>query len=331
MGNLAFNEFPRSTAQVLRLAEPWKGTYRVLSGDSAFASVATAHALHNRLKLHFRGCVKRAHKRFPRAYLRETVATMPRGSHIAVSTEYQGVPMLGVAWKDKTIKTYVSTTGNALPGDQLVRKRQRVVGEREEHYTTCVDRPQLVQDYHEAANAIDVHNHYRQSGLALETGWKTKTWWHRTLATILGMIEVDAFLAYKHFKDKDIEHSHFTGMIIDELVFNHYDSRRRNVAGTPVVVRSKRRKQPAHVHQMGKLRNLPHFEDKAQARLRCRECSERCLTYCKSCSKQREASESCKTRDIFALHDSSAGKGCYENHLSAFTCYEETVECNSDE
>ena len=56
-----------------------------------------------------------------------------------------------------------------------------------------------MEAYFDNANAIDVHNHLRQGGLELERHWKTHTWWHRNFATIFGMCETDAYLAFWYF------------------------------------------------------------------------------------------------------------------------------------
>ena len=47
----------------------------------------------------------------------------------------------------------------------------------------------MIQSYSEAACAIDIHNHLRQDGLALERTVGTHQWWFR--CTIIGFIEVD--------------------------------------------------------------------------------------------------------------------------------------------
>jgi hypothetical protein len=62
-----------------------------------------------------------------------------------------------------------------------------------------VPRPIVVKEYFESANAVDVHNHYRQGALALEEAWQTQQWWHRLFATLLGMIVTDSYLAYSYF------------------------------------------------------------------------------------------------------------------------------------
>ncbi len=80
--------------------------------------------------------------------------------------------------------------------------------------------PQVVQQYFAVAQASDVNNHLRQSGLALEESWKTQTWWHRLIATIVGICESDAFLAWKRFSPApdDLSHREFTAEIAYALI-----------------------------------------------------------------------------------------------------------------
>ena len=58
-----------------------------------------------------------------------------------------------------------------------------------------MDVPQsnIVKFYFEAANSIDIHNHYCQYLLRLEEIWQTKDWWVRIFQTVLGMIVVNSF------------------------------------------------------------------------------------------------------------------------------------------
>ena len=60
-------------------------------------------------------------------------------------------------------------------------------------------RPAVVEQYFDGANAIDVHNHLQQGGLELERHWQTHTWVHRNFATIYGICETDAILAFQRF------------------------------------------------------------------------------------------------------------------------------------
>jgi len=81
-----------------------------------------------------------------------------------------------------------------------------------------IPRPNVVEKYFSNANAIDVHDHYRQGGLALERSWRTHTWWHRVFATLLGMCETDAYLAFYHFGGHDVQHPRFTRALAAQLI-----------------------------------------------------------------------------------------------------------------
>ena len=56
------------TTQVLRLTKPWHSSGRAIYSDSAFASVTTAVACHQK-GLHFTGLVKTATSKFPKKFL----------------------------------------------------------------------------------------------------------------------------------------------------------------------------------------------------------------------------------------------------------------------
>ena len=58
----------KSTATTLRLTEQWFGSWRIIVGDSWFASVATAIALYEHC-LYFIGLVKTGYREFPKKYL----------------------------------------------------------------------------------------------------------------------------------------------------------------------------------------------------------------------------------------------------------------------
>lgn len=116
-----------------------------------------------------------------------------------------------VGWSEKKLKTFISSVGCTFPAAVPARKKRirapgpgsqaAAQGLPYEVFFKDVPRPRVVESYFDAASAIDVHNHARQgAGLALEIAWRTTSWWKRLYATVvLGMIEVDAFLTFRHF------------------------------------------------------------------------------------------------------------------------------------
>ena len=61
----------------------------------------------------------------------------------------------------------------------------------------------IVKFYFEAANSIDIHNHYRPYLLGLEGIWQTKNWWVHIFLTVLRMIVVNSFLAFVLFSENE--------------------------------------------------------------------------------------------------------------------------------
>ena len=106
--------------------------------------------------------------------------------------------MITLGWKDKMLKRFLSTCGTTVEGEPHTKKRYRVSedGESSEIFYKTVKRPKLVEEYFDSASKIDVHNHLRQGSLALEEAWGSH---NCVFPTILGMVEVDAFLLYSAF------------------------------------------------------------------------------------------------------------------------------------
>jgi len=91
-------------------------------------------------------------------------------------------------------------------------------------YYKAVKRSKMVKDYFDGAAAIDVTNHLRQHGLNLESAWGTHRWDHRIAATMIGMCEVDAYLAYKYFEPGKggVTHGEFTERLALKLIHNDF-------------------------------------------------------------------------------------------------------------
>ena len=72
-------EWGKTTATTLRLVKRWSGSGRIVLGDAWFGSYRTSVCLYKH-GLFFVGNVKTAHKRFPKAKLKEKL--QGRGSHV---------------------------------------------------------------------------------------------------------------------------------------------------------------------------------------------------------------------------------------------------------
>jgi hypothetical protein len=201
-------EFGPSTAMTLRLVKDLFGTGRTICADSAFASVKTATALLNR-GLYFMGVVKTAHRCFPKKYMSNwsSQPQVAKGSHLTLKSKVvtaggDTVPIFAVCWKDFKPKTFIFSRGTTTPGTPITRTRYKKVQQglsyEDQTYEVVTPIPNCAAEYFKAFPIIDIHDHYRQGSLALESSWKTQTWWHRLFSTLFGMIVTDAFLGMRY-------------------------------------------------------------------------------------------------------------------------------------
>ena len=319
------------TSLLLRLSEPWKGSGRLIVADSAFASVKSAVALKVKNGLYFHGLVKTAHRRFPKKYLNE-VKIDTRGGHVALETSDESVDLRAVTWndgkKDKKTgmivrKNFVASCGTTLAASTAHRKRRWRIGAdgRSEDYFVTVPRPQIVQEYFDGAAKIDIHNHFRQGrqGVALEQRG-TMRWDFRFYQTILGMVEVDSFLAYRRFcpHRATTKHVDFLRVLVQGLLDNTI-----GCAPDAPVLRPRPGDAGADgspMHSLRQNRTAPYFIGKAatakavgkpepQCILRCRVCGKNASYYCPFCS-----SDDSKPRCMHALCGPKSGRTCFEAH-----------------
>ena len=159
-----WSHLPAGTAHSLRVTEPWHGTGRILVADSAFSSVTTAIEC-KKCGLFFTGILKTASREFPKEYLSDSSKYNSKGNHVCLSTIMDNCSLIAIGWRDKTIKTFISTCGTTLPGQPHQKHRYTKDGELTTSEVQC---PQMVSQYFSAACKIDVHNHLRQGLLAIE-------------------------------------------------------------------------------------------------------------------------------------------------------------------
>lgn len=220
-----------------------------------------------------------------------------------------------MCWADRKPKTIISNRGTTLPGSDSVRPRHRLI-EREGivetlRYEKRVKRPQMMALFFSKFSTIDVDDHYRQGSLALERQWLTRNWTHRFFSTLLGMIVVDAFLAYRYdMRDEDPGNFHdFVSQLAYQLIFNsHPTNRTRRSGGSGVEYNNELS------HKIKALIDLPQYararsEGKRAQRL-CKVCNKKASYYCESCSDVERGA-------FFSISGAGATRNCLSAHLTA--------------
>jgi len=315
-------EYGSGTALALRLSECIRASGRVVIADAAFASVKCAVQLYERNGLYFAGCVKTAHKQFPKKFLEEA-AMRERGDHLLLTSREGDLTLRALGWNEggrdssRNIKRkmIVSTFGTTLEAPP--HKKKRWINHQDgttEYFDILVKRPQLCADYFDGAQMIDVHNHLRQGSLQLEKRVTTR-WQFRFFQTWIGIVAVDSYLAFKYFnKPAHTSHINFLFSLIEGLVDNTLHC---EPGATPLRPRYTRASpQPrgprANTHRQKKLRDA-HFyanQNVSFPQKSCRVCRRMCCSYCVTCS----ISET-RARHIYTLCWPSTGRDCYARHL----------------
>jgi hypothetical protein len=228
------------TAVVLRLTTHYHGSNRVIIGDSAFSSVGTCMAL-LQIGLHYMGIVKTCHKLYPLKYLKmwEDQLKPIKGDYITLnsSINVDSRQIFAIAWKPtKNVRFYISTCSTSLQGSPQIVQRHRVVVDDENPllektimYQRSIPAPELVNYLFDGFEKIDVHDHLRQGILRSEETSNTKTWWHRIMDTLIGVIITNSYLIMKFEYEKmgyDMNNfqciTEFAGKLAHQLIFNEF-------------------------------------------------------------------------------------------------------------
>ncbi|CAG4997474.1 unnamed protein product [Parnassius apollo] len=167
-----------------------------------------------------------------------------------------------------------------------------------------VARPKLVQRYFDDAAAIDIHNHIRQDGLALEKAWGTHEWEHRVYASVLGIIETNVYLIFNNFfraEHDQVSHTWFTTNLVFALTKNDVNNLQEN-------------EPPPHEH-------IPHMREHILEALSKSDDRKRVQHKCIVCSrvhkKQQKASYFCKTCGLrCVLCFPQTGRNCFTYHIT---------------
>lgn len=307
-------DFGAGTATTLRLTETWHGSGRIVVGDSWFSSVKTSIELKKR-GMFYIGCVKTATSKFP---IKELIRRCPeeRGGQIFATANIDNIQINAAGWRDKKVHTYVSTCSTSLNGSPCKKRR---VDEMNKVFYKEVKRPKIAEEYHDGSPAVDIHNHLRQGGLALEEVWGTQNWQHRMFACIFGIIECNAYLAFKYFNlgKENLTHQCFTEALAMQLLtydLNRSETQANPTAETVVVCHTKQ-----NVTQNGlspesngahTLRALSKDDERQRVQRKCVICSrvrktqQKASYYCTLCGKN------------VVLCSPSTGRNCFAYHVS---------------
>ena len=135
----------------------------------------------------------------------------------------------------------------------------------------------------------------------------------RFFQTFLGIVEVDAYVAYKRFcpGKQDVTHNQFLLSVIDYLLNNKI-----GVPDTAPVLRPRAARAQAEqaeavvgMHDLQALETAAYFAEKKRGVLTCRVCKMKCYWYCATCS-----SDATCAKGLAALCGPGTGRDCFVTH-----------------
>ena len=193
---------------------------RLFFGDSWFGSVKAACQVH---KLGHHGCfvIKTAHSRTPKKFLEDQMKYFPGGTWIVMEgyAEKEGVPLVCIGYKYNAKKVLVFITtkgaGSTQPGEPYLAKFADMYGNV---CTREVARPEIISNYYNRSNVVDLHNQARQAELALEKKWVTQNAFFRLYTTLLGIIVIDTWKGIKRISRYSYSITDFADILAKEML-----------------------------------------------------------------------------------------------------------------
>ena len=176
-----------------RVRKPWKGTNCIAVGDSWFVGLKTLRALKEEHALYFVGMAKTNMSGFPKKWQQDSCGTT-RGDYVSAVAEEGDAFAIG--HNDKCVKTLIANCSTTLIGKPARKKRHDPKGKRLPD--RLVPTPMVENGYCDAMPAVDINNHKRQGGIAIESALRLlgpDAWWRRVFASMLGFSETNAQMA----------------------------------------------------------------------------------------------------------------------------------------
>eukprot|EP00899_Mesostigma_viride_P010218 jgi/Mesvir1/19198/Mv25274-RA.1 len=263
-------EYGPACANTMRMTEAWKGSGRIVLGDSWFGSSKAAVQLWKR-GLYSILNVKTGHSNFPKKAL--FAALGPRGSHVAFAGEARTsvgtCNLFTVAHQSKQPMLLVSTCSTTLAGPDQVKTwlSTNAQGVEEEHRKVTAQR-EVTAIYRKESGVIDCNNHKRQGAkVALSDAWGTKDAAVRESSECMSICLTNAHLAKVFFADdKDSQDLFIEGLAVEIL-------------SSPLVASEK-----ALGSFLPPLPGLAHDMRQHEKQKKCSYCKKNCGYYCATCS-----------------------------------------------
>ena len=299
-----FHELPKTVALMLRMCEPLFGSGTIVVLDSGFCVLRALIEL--RLRGVFAAAVIKKRRYWPK-HIKGDEIKMARendeiGKQSRLPGSYNDIPFsIFTSMEPDYLLMMMSTYGTVLP-NRLNKKAKRI---DKEGQLVEIQYCNVIANHYQYRDAVDAHNAKRhdggtQQGISIETTWKTDWWPNRVFAFVLGICEVNTYLALKHFANYDKTQMEFRRELAHKLIYNDVE---KEMEDSEEEINYSTRSRAAQVeHEMVRFKKNSVWEDgrwvtfskrKYQQRTcKTKGCNKRTRLYCK-CSLGRPRCTEC--------------------------------------
>lgn len=221
-------EWGYTTGLNFRLAKGMFDTNRIYAGDSRFMSVDAVEDLHMK-GLYAIGDVKTKSSRYPVKKIQELCGPAA-GDWCVMSSEFEdGFKIYAIGHRrGGEVHTFIASCGTTVEGEPQAYKEDMAV------YGSSQPRkcPKVLNLWSKQQPTIDNNNRMRQSILAFEERFVTKSFPFRTLTTVLGIVFANAYGFYQKF----ISGTQYadSGGFLDFMRELTYDGMHNTIDGKPI-------------------------------------------------------------------------------------------------
>ncbi len=233
LGEQRYSNLGKTTALLLRMTEDgglW-GSGKCIFMDSAFAVLDGIVALRKHGVFAFAIVKKRRYwpKNIPGEELLEKTISLPLGGTVARVGKLDGENIVICGLRDNCFAILaVSSFGTLLPGSEVLYRKT-------DHGVVSFKRPVLYEQFYFARHAVDDNNNLRQGWRGIEEIWETKIWLQRVFSFTVGLTEVNAYLAHRHFvcPNSSISLQQFRRSLARDLINNPFLISEQQIPQTP--------------------------------------------------------------------------------------------------
>ena len=303
----------KTVGLLLRLTRPIHTSGRCVILDSGFCVLKGLIELRKRGV--FASALIKKRRYWPRYVdgnaINAHMAGKPLGAVDALPGQMDNVPFNIFVMKDVEHDTMLMATYGGLLIKEGQSDTMRTVRDGHQKTTKTFKYHQPFGDYYIYRHVVDDHNNYRHDagskcGLSLETTWVTQRWANRVFAFVMGICEVNAYLAMKAFDHWDESFLSFRKKLAKSLIDNPYYVRemretRRSRSGEQEDLGHEHRTAPVFAKRWtGESWDTSSKTKYLQHHCKTPGCRNRVRTYC-SCDRGRWMCKTCYIRHVQEL------------------------------